>query len=675
MSDFKLFGTDLFGEEIKQDKTGIIRQRFDFPPFTVLNAREGSWQERKRAWLACGIKSEVGRGENLLKMSDTMLDPSGSKRATARAFNMGLGASAENGWTVEDDKGSGTSIFDPVLAELCYRWFCPPGGMIVDPFAGGSVRGVVAGLLGFQYHGIDLRPEQIEANEAQRNEIAPTAPIHWVCGDSNQALDEAPEADMIFSCPPYGDLEVYSDNPDDLSTMTYPQFLEIYQSIIEKSIRRLKNNRFAAFVIGEYRDPKTGAYRGFVPATCAAFMLAGADFYNEAVLVTSVGSLALRVTKQFETTRKMGKALRNGTPILTPSGWRPIEQLAVGDLVFSVNGLPTAVTGVFPQGQRDLFQITFNDGAFIDADRDHLWFVADRTAQGSVLTTQQILDHYGPAPKDARPYIPQNSPILFERAETLLDPYLVGALLGDGGLSTNTPFFTSVDQEIVERVSSALPSEVSMREVSSGNFILAGTASRSKENPLTAALRTLGLMGHKANTKFVPKSYLFNDIGVRLAVLRGLMDTDGCISGRAGVTEFCSVSEQLAEDVAFLARSLGARVKITSRVTKFCYKGQTKNGQRSYIVRVVGGLCPFSLSRKALKWQAAADGRQKNVRRTIVSILPTAPGHATCISVADSSRLFIADHFIVTHNTHQTLLVFVKGDPKIATAAITGATS
>lgn len=307
MSDFKLFGEDLFGEAIQQDKTGIIRQRFDFPPFTVLNAREGAWQERKRAWLSVGIKSEVGRGDNLLKMSDTMRDPSGSKRATARAFNMGLGASAENGWEREDDKGSGTSIFDPVLAELCYRWFCPPGGLILDPFAGGSVRGIVAGLLGFRYHGIDLRPEQIAANEAQRDEIAPNKPIHWVCGDSNVELNSAPEADLIFSCPPYGDLEVYSDDPSDLSTMTYAQFLDVYQSIIVKALARLKNNRFAVFVIGEYRDQRTGAYRGFVPSTCAAFMLAGADFYNEAVLVTSVGSLALRVTKQFETTRKMGK--------------------------------------------------------------------------------------------------------------------------------------------------------------------------------------------------------------------------------------------------------------------------------------------------------------------------------------------------------------------------------
>ena len=365
--DFHLLGTDLFGEEIKQDATGKIREKFEFPPFTVLNAREGPWQERKRAWLACGIQSEVGRGENLLKMSDTLLEPDPEKRAEMQAaretadlrgglthrvtndayrkgdsptdvrdnmaFRMTPAASEkykeEDGWQKTgltfasgsprrdevslklQETSSGTSIFDPVLTELCYKWFCPPGGMIVDPFAGGSVRGIVAGLLGFQYHGIDLRPEQIAANEAQRQMICPDAPINWVVGDSNEKLKDAPEADFIFSCPPYGDLEQYSDDPSDLSAMTWEKFVGLYRSIIRRSVERLKPNRFACFVIGEYRDKQTGLYRGFVPLTCASFMAAGASLYNEAILITAVGSLPIRVTKQFETSRKLGKTHQN----------------------------------------------------------------------------------------------------------------------------------------------------------------------------------------------------------------------------------------------------------------------------------------------------------------------------------------------------------------------------
>lgn len=346
--DFHLLGTDLFGEEIKQDATGKIREKFEFPPFTVLNAREGPWQERKRAWLACGIQSEVGRGENLLKMSDTLLEPDPEKRAEMQAArhstptdirdNMAFRITPsayqdkhreEDGWQKTgltfasgsprrdevslklQETSSGTSIFDPVLTELCYRWFCPPGGMIVDPFAGGSVRGIVAGLLGFQYHGIDLRPEQIEANEAQRALICPDAPINWVVGDSNEKLKDAPDADFIFSCPPYGDLEEYSDDPNDLSAMTWEKFVGMYRSIIRRSVERLKPDRFACFVIGEYRDKQTGLYRGFVPLTCASFMAAGASLYNEAILITAVGSLPIRVTKQFETSRKLGKTHQN----------------------------------------------------------------------------------------------------------------------------------------------------------------------------------------------------------------------------------------------------------------------------------------------------------------------------------------------------------------------------
>jgi hypothetical protein len=124
------------------------------------------------------------------------------------------------------ETSSGTSIFDPVLCELVYRWFCPPGGVVLDPFAGGSVRGIVASKLGRRYIGIDLRPEQIAANVAQRARICDDPQPQWITGDSRHLLTLVPdEADLVFSCPPYGDLEVYSDDPADLSTLDYPAFL------------------------------------------------------------------------------------------------------------------------------------------------------------------------------------------------------------------------------------------------------------------------------------------------------------------------------------------------------------------------------------------------------------------------------------------------------------------
>jgi hypothetical protein len=207
---------------------------------------------------------------------------------------------------------SGTSIFDPVLCELAYRWFCPQGGLVLDPFAGGSVRGIVAAKLGRKYVGIDLSARQIEANMEQAARICGNNKPLWHIGDSREidALCPDVQADFIFSCPPYADLEVYSDNPQDLSTMPYPVFLKAYQEIIKKSCALLKENRFACFVIGEVRDSK-GHYYQFVPDTIKSFTACGLKYYNEAILVTAVGSLPIRVGRQFEAGRKLGKTHQN----------------------------------------------------------------------------------------------------------------------------------------------------------------------------------------------------------------------------------------------------------------------------------------------------------------------------------------------------------------------------
>lgn len=205
----------------------------------------------------------------------------------------------------------GTSIFDPVLTELAYRWWCPPEGQIVDPFAGGSVRGIVAGLLGFHYHGIDLSAEQVAANESQRDEIAPYAPIRWVAGDSMTELDDAPLADMIFTCPPYGDLERYSDDPADLSTMEYHTFIAAYRRIILRCMLQLRDDSFACFVVGDFRDKRTGMYRGFVADTINAFRDVGMPLYNDAVLVTPVASASMRASRQFSAGRKLVKTHQN----------------------------------------------------------------------------------------------------------------------------------------------------------------------------------------------------------------------------------------------------------------------------------------------------------------------------------------------------------------------------
>ena len=219
-----------------------------------------------------------------------------------------------SGGCSDGDEGvaSGTSIFDPVLCELAYSWFSPQGGTILDPFAGGSVRGIVASRLGRQYIGVELREEQVAANKTQGDDLCSDPVPVWHTGDSRNIdrICADVQADMVFSCPPYADLEVYSDNPNDLSTLKYEDFKPAYFEIIAKSCARLKDNRFACFVVGDVRD-KRGNYYNFVGDTVEAFKAAGLHFYNEAILVTSVGSLPIRVGRQFASGRKLGKTHQN----------------------------------------------------------------------------------------------------------------------------------------------------------------------------------------------------------------------------------------------------------------------------------------------------------------------------------------------------------------------------
>lgn len=288
-----------------------LADRFLAVPFSVLDARTGWWRDRKAAWLRVGIQSEQGRADNLM-LADSAQPPSVYKAKNAYEAAVGRKVTwpeftAANPGVL---KQTGTSVFDPVLCELVYRWFSAPGHLVVDPFAGGSVRGAVAAFTGRRYQGVELRDEQVKANRQQWQDFGGDqypAPV-WHQGDGAhvRTLCGAEQADLVFSCPPYGNLERYSDDPADLSTMRYTQFVQVYRLIIKEAVAHLKQDRFAAFVVGDYRDSK-GLYRGFVSDTIAAFRDAGASLYNEAILITQAGSLPIRVGKQFETTRKLGK--------------------------------------------------------------------------------------------------------------------------------------------------------------------------------------------------------------------------------------------------------------------------------------------------------------------------------------------------------------------------------
>ena len=273
---------DLFGNVIVTDP--ILRDQFIEPPFSVLDTKSGNWQRRKKLWSSLGIKSEIGRDSVVINMDTTKK---------------------------EKNSASYVSIFDPALCEVIYKWFCDENGSILDPFAGGSVRGIVANKLGYKYTGIDIRQEQIDSNRNQGLDILEvTNQPNWYCGDSNEVLDGFnKEFDFIFSCPPYADLEVYSDLDGDISNKPYEEFLRLYESIIEKSCKLLKKDGLACFVVGEVRDKK-GNYIGFVPDTIKAFEKCGMKFYNEAILLNAIASASMRANGNMKS-RKLVKVHQN----------------------------------------------------------------------------------------------------------------------------------------------------------------------------------------------------------------------------------------------------------------------------------------------------------------------------------------------------------------------------
>lgn len=257
---------DLFGNEIIKDE--LLRDKFIEPPFSILDTKSANWQRRKKQWNRLGIQSEIGRDAKVINM-----DTTAKKNNTAEYV----------------------SIFDPALCEVLYHWFCPNGGSILDPFAGGSVRGIVANYLNYKYTGIDIRQEQIDSNRIQGiNILNVNNQPNWYVGDSNIILNGITnQYDFVFSCPPYADLEVYSDLDGDISNMSYLDFIKAYKSIISKSCALLKVGGYACFVVGEVRD-KNGNYLGFVPDTIRAFQECGMKYYNEAILLNAVASASMR---------------------------------------------------------------------------------------------------------------------------------------------------------------------------------------------------------------------------------------------------------------------------------------------------------------------------------------------------------------------------------------------
>jgi len=262
---------------------GSLAERYIVPPFSILNTTSAVWLDRKREWYDKYIPIKGATREGKLKIG---------------SINV----------------GADVSLFDPVLAEIIYKWFLPINGTILDPFAGDVEQQVVAGIKNYKFKGIELRKDQVEANYKihERNNCNDNIELF---NDDGFNLDKhiAKESvDLVFTCPPYYDLEHYSDNKNDLSNLSMVDFDNKYKQIIKKTFDVLKDNRFAVFVVGEVRSKKgIGEYYNFVGKTIQFALDAGYKYYNELILVTAIGSLPLRAGKQFNSGRKIGKRHQN----------------------------------------------------------------------------------------------------------------------------------------------------------------------------------------------------------------------------------------------------------------------------------------------------------------------------------------------------------------------------
>jgi phosphate starvation-inducible protein PhoH and related proteins len=362
-----------------------------------------------------------------------------------------------------------------------------------------------------------------------------------------------------------------------------------------------------------------------------------------------------------------GRAQPVSTPVLTPTGFRAIGSLSVGDLVIGSDGRPTPVLGVYPQGRKQVFRLIAQDGGSTLCCAEHLWqvFTASDRRRGKPGRVVQTRDMVGALRTfhQHRFELPLlSAPAEFEPREVPVDAYALGLLLGDGCLTTKaTPSFSTRDPELAMALEHALDG-IEVRPKAVGDYVLHHVRGHRGgvivSNPVTDTLRYLGLAGTTASTKFIPEEYLHNTPDVRLAVLQGLLDSDGgpvTQHGRTCRIQYTTCSEILRDDVVYLVRSLGGVAYSRTRNAEGRRPGLA-NGRPvhhrldAFIIdiRLPAGLEPFRLDRKRELYDRDGGGRPM---RFVDSIALAGEEECVCIQVASADSLYVTEDFLVTHNS------------------------
>ncbi|MGU7773232.1 replicative DNA helicase [Burkholderia sp. MR1-5-21] len=350
----------------------------------------------------------------------------------------------------------------------------------------------------------------------------------------------------------------------------------------------------------------------------------------------------------------MGKAQPLDARVSTLTGWKRMGELKVGDALASVDGAPSTVTGIFPQGDRQVYRVSFSDGRSAECCDEHLWCVHYRGwEKPRVLTTAEIRTLLTRQRYRNRLWIDMPSGD-FGHADSLpVDPWVLGALLGDGSLSGTAVRFSVKAEETLNRMRARVDATLELEYSGQYDWRIkrrpADQGPRPTVNPLKAALERLGVWGRTSYDKFIPRIYLEAGKDVRLDLLRGLLDTDGWVESW-GTVRYSTASAQLARDVQELARSLGSWCQISEKATSFTSGDERRAGATAYVC-TISHPDPQSLFLFEGKRERLAAGRTRRKMPVIVGIEPTRRTATQCISVSHPSRLYVTDDFVVTHNT------------------------
>ncbi|MEU9409799.1 helicase-related protein [Streptomyces sp. NPDC048281] len=341
-----------------------------------------------------------------------------------------------------------------------------------------------------------------------------------------------------------------------------------------------------------------------------------------------------------------GKAQPLDSLVLTPRGFRRMGDLEVGDEVVVPAGEIALVDGVFPQGERDVWRVVLSDGSSVECDDEHLWIVGtscgwDRGQSPKVMTTREIRHDLFKANGSSKWYIPAATPVdLGDDSGLPLDPYLFGLLLGGGSFRHNLRFSTA-DAEIRDALGAAVAPDCRLVPVTGSRCdytVQLAQRSGGIRNPVIQILRDLGLWGRTSHGKFIPAEFKNTSIKNRLALLQGLMDTDGTVDQNGMSISLRSASPVLADDVAWLVRSLGGRARVLPKKAAF-----------NVSVALPDDYLPFRLTRKAERVRPRA--KSHTFRRGIRTVEHVGRKPVQCISVAHASHAYVTDNFTVTHNT------------------------